>query len=134
MAETSLVKKLLIKPGNKVLVMNAPDDYVLGALPEGADVKTSGQGPFDVVQCFVRSKAEVDSLASKAIKAVKTGGMLWFVYPKKTSKIKTDIHRDVGWDAVQSAGWEGIALVSVDDTWSAMRYRPAEDVKSRKRS
>src|SRR5206468_11401198 len=66
------------------------------ALPisTGATVQTSGKGPFDIVQAFVYTKAEVNKLAQQAVQALKQGGMLWFSYPKKTSKIKTDISRD----------------------------------------
>jgi hypothetical protein len=126
-------KKLLIKPGHKILLTNAPEGFTLGALPEGAETKASGDGPFDHVMTFVYNKADVDRLAPAAIRRVRPGGFLWFAYPKQTSKIKTDIHRGVGWDAVRNTVWEGIALVAVDDTWSAMRYRPASEVRSRKK-
>jgi hypothetical protein len=139
MAESSLVKKLGIKQGHKLLVLNAPDGYLttLGALPDGVEVKTDAaeaKGPFDGVQLFVYSKADVDKFAPAAIQAVKADGMVWIAYPKKSSKIKTDIHRDAGWDAVQKVGMEGIALISVDDTWSAMRFRPTSEIKSRRKS
>jgi hypothetical protein len=125
MAETPLAKKLGVKPGHKVLVLNAPDGYLkaLGPLPEGVSVATSGAGAFDVVQVFVRSKADIDSYAQQALDAVRPGGMLWFSYPKKTSKVRTDINRDVGWDKLTGMGWECIAQVSIDDTWSAGRFR-----------
>jgi hypothetical protein len=118
-----------------MLIMNAPEGYLkmLDKLPEGAQVTTNNSGTFDFVQVFVYNKADVDKLASKAIQAVKPGGMLWFSYPKKTGKIKTDIHRDYGWDAVNKAGWEGVRLISVDDTWSAFRVRPTSEIKARKK-
>jgi hypothetical protein len=138
MADSSLVKKLGIKPGHKLLILNALDRYLklLGALPEGVEVKTDAKdakGAFDGVQLFVYSKADVDRLAPAAIKAVKAGGMVWIAYPKKSSKIKTDINRDSGWDAVHKVGMEGIALISIDDTWSAMRFRPSSEIKSRRK-
>ncbi len=134
MADTSLAAKLQVKPGFKMLIMNAPQGYtdLLADLPAGAEFTTSGSGTFDFVQVFVYNKADIDKLAPQAIKAVKPGGMLWFSYPKKTGKIKTDIHRDDGWDAVNKAGWEGVRLISVDDTWSAFRVRPRSELKSRR--
>jgi hypothetical protein len=134
MAESSLASKLQVKAGMKMLVMNAPEGYLkqLAALPTGAEVTPKEGGTFDFVQAFVYNKADIDRLAPKAIRAVKPGGMLWFSYPKKTGTIKTDIHRDVGWDAVTNAGWEGVRLISVDDTWSALRVRPTSEIKSRK--
>ncbi|HEX8222012.1 MAG TPA: hypothetical protein VF914_22680 [Chloroflexia bacterium] len=127
-----MAKKLGIKPGHKVLVLNAPDGYLqaLGPLPEGVGVATSGGGTFEVVQVFVRSKEDIDGCARRALEAVRPGGMLWFAYPKKLSKVKTDINRDVGWDSLTGAGWENIAHVSIDDTWSAGRFRSSSEVRS----
>jgi hypothetical protein len=139
MAESTIVKKLGIKPGHKVLILNAPQGYVksLDALPEGttiAEGKTPPGGQFDLVQYFAHDKAEVDQNARAVTQAVKPGGMLWFSYPKKTGKIKTDLSRDVGWNSVAKAGWIGVSLISIDDTWSSMRYRPASEVKSTRKS
>lgn len=135
MAETPLAKKLGMKAGHRVLVLNAPDGYLqlLEPLPEGVEVATSGGGAFDLVQVFVRGKGEIDSHARRALEAVKPGGLLWFSYPKKSSKVKTDINRDVGWESVTNEGWENIAQVSIDDTWSAGRFRPSGDVRSGRR-
>ncbi len=132
MAERPVADKLKVKPGQKLLILNAPDGYLqtLGTLSQGVEVKTSAGGTFDFVQVFVRSKADVDNSAKTALQALKPGGLLWFTYPKKSSKIKTDISRDEGWDAVRKLGMEGIALIAIDDTWSAMRFRPTSDVKS----
>src|SRR6266849_6966059 len=98
MAATSIARKLLIKPNHKILILNAPEGYLklLDPLPEGAQVKTKADGTFDFVQVFVYDKADVEKLAQAAIKALKPGGLLWMTYPKKTSKIKTDMSRDEG--------------------------------------
>lgn len=133
MADSPLAKRLGIKPGQRVLVMNAPESYweLLGDLPDGVDLKTSPDGEFDVVQLFVRSKQDVDHHAPQAMEALKPGGMLWFAFPKKTSGIKTDVSRDTGWDVVRAADMEAIATISIDDTWSGIRFRPSADVKRR---
>ncbi len=133
MAETSLIKKLAIKSGYKLLVLNAPDGYLqqLGPLPEGAELSTNGAGPFDFVQMFAYSKADVDSMADAAINALKPGGLLWFAYPKKSSKIKTDITRDIGWDTVLKTGFETVSAIAIDDTWSALRFKLHQDIKAR---
>src|SRR5258706_13836666 len=96
MADTPLTKKLLIKPGYSLLILNAPEGYsdMLNPLPDGASIKTTAAGLFDFVQLFVYSKAEVDKNVKQAIQSLKPGGLLWLCYPKKSSKIKTDITRD----------------------------------------
>jgi hypothetical protein len=57
--------------------------------------------------------------------------MLWIAYPKKSAKVDTDLTRDVGWSVIEGAGVVGVAVVSIDATWSALRFRPAGDVVSR---
>ena len=130
-----LAKKLGIKPNQRVLILNAPDGYMelLGEPPEGTQFLDAADGSVcDVVQAFVGRRADVATFAPQALAALKPKGYLWLTYPKKTSKIKTDISRDEGWDVLHGAGFEGIAIISVDDTWSALRFRPSSDVKSRK--
>jgi hypothetical protein len=132
MADSALSKRLGIKAGHRVLLLNAPSGYtgVLDDLPEGSTLSTSVDGVYDVVLAFVHNRADIDRVAAEAMAASKPGGSLWFAYPKKTSKVKTDISRDVGWDALFSAGWEIVAQISIDDTWSAGRFRPSSLVKS----
>jgi hypothetical protein len=132
MSVSLLVKKLGIKPGTRVLILNAPEGYAeqLEPLPAGTEVVTTGKGPFDLVYLFVANQAELNRFAPKAIKAVGPRGLLWIAYPKKTSKLNTDLSRDVGWEKVHEAGWTGVSICAVDDTWSALRLRPIEDVGS----
>ena len=135
MIDSVLIKKLGIRQGHKVLILNAPEGYMqsLRLLPENTEVTTSAEGTFDFVQSFVYNKADADSHAATAIRALKPGGVLWFSYPKKSSKVETDITRDVGWEAVRSMGLRPVSQVAIDDTWSALRFRPTGEVKSRKK-
>ena len=131
MADTPLQKKLGIKPGQTLLVLYAPEGYrsLLGTLPKGATLSADAQGSFDFVQVFVREQADVSRTAATAVQAVKPGGLLWFTYPKKTSGVKTDITRDHGWDDLLSAGLRPVTQIAIDDTWSALRFRPLSEVK-----
>ncbi|HEX3030745.1 MAG TPA: hypothetical protein VHS59_00655, partial [Bacillota bacterium] len=90
---------------------------------------TELEDKFDFVHLFVSSKADVDQMGPQAVTAVKPEGVLWISYPKGTSKTKTDVGRDKGWDAVKDLGFVGVSLISIDDTWSAMRFRPVELTK-----
>ncbi|MBD0381771.1 YdeI/OmpD-associated family protein [Paenibacillus sedimenti] len=131
-----IVKKLRLAGCKRALIMNAPEGYIgkLDPLPEGVvltEQKESDQA-YDFVQVFVYNMAEVQSLTPQAIQAVIPEGMLWINYPKGTSKIKTDINRDSGWQTVTDLQFEGVSLVSIDETWSAMRFRPIGLVKSQR--
>jgi hypothetical protein len=131
MAISSLVKKLHIKQGQRILLLNGPVGYskTLGQLPEGVELAQKPKGTFDFVQLFVKNSDELNHLAPQAIKAVKHDGLLWICYPKRSSKVQTDLTRDVIWDLVKDEGLIGVSLVSIDDVWSAMRFRPPEKVK-----
>lgn len=127
----SLAKKLQIKPDMRVGVINPPEGYpeALGELPPGVTLVTDAEpGSLDVMLLFVKSLAELEAEAPGALKLAKYDALAWIVYPKKTSKIKTDINRDNGWERMKAFGYAGVAMVALDDTWSAMRYRPAERV------
>jgi hypothetical protein len=126
MADSALVKKLGIKPGQGLLIMNAPQGYIerLSPLPEGASLATGPGGSFGFVQLFVANRAELNALAPAALEAAQPGALLWFAYPKRSSKLPTDLTRDEGWSSVTDAGFDGVAQISIDATWSAVRFRP----------
>ncbi len=127
----SVSDRLRIKAGMRVLTLSPFPGFsdLLDPLPPGVTVNTAADGLYDCVLLFVRSRAETDQHSLTAARAVKPGGLLWTCYPKLTSKLKADITRDHGWDMLTGAGWAGIAMISIDDTWSAMRWRPADLVK-----
>lgn len=134
----ALIRKLRLTPEMKAVVFNAPSSYgvieELGLSAE-ASVKAdegNGTGDYDFVLLFVTSLAELEQLAAAAIKAASTDALLWISYPKGTSKIKTDINRDTGWAVMIKLGVEGVAMISMNDTWSAMRYRPAGVAKTKR--
>jgi hypothetical protein len=82
MAESALAKKLLIKPGCAIRLIDAPEGYgeTLSPLPDGAKVITAE--PAEVVQAFARSKAELDSRFLVALAALKPGGVFWLLFPE----------------------------------------------------
>jgi hypothetical protein len=148
MAQSPLIKRLRIKPGQRIIVINPPPGYLdqLGDLPEGVglanqpeDVELASEPEgvalanqagetFDFVHLFVKNVAELERLGPSAIHAVKHDGLLWISYPKRSSKVETDISRDVGWEVIKEAGLRPVTQVSIDAVWSALRFRPAERV------
>ncbi|MBI2830287.1 MAG: hypothetical protein HYX81_03920 [Chloroflexi bacterium] len=130
MANASLIKKLLIKAGHRGAIVNSPPGYVegLGPLPAGAKVGDKLEAPLDFAQVFVSNSGELEKLVPPALKALKSDGLFWICYPKGGSKVKTDLNRDILRKAMEKYGQAGIAMISLDDTWSAMRFRPAEKV------
>ncbi len=129
MLDAALAKKLRILPGNRLLLLNAPDGYSATlALPEGVTVETDPAGAYDVVQLFARTLADVERGLPAAIAATRPRGMLWIAWPKKTAKLPIDLTRDTLWPRVHETGWNGVAAISIDETWSALRFRPNDEV------
>ncbi len=132
MTESPLARKLQIKPGSRVLVLNAPAGFRdrLAPLPDGAEVTDEPGEGYDVVHLFVADSAELDRHAPVALRSAREDGVLWISYPKRGAKADTDLTRDVGWETVKGAGLRPVSQVAVDDRWSALRFRPAEQVPS----
>lgn len=130
MVDSPLVKKLRMRPGQRVAIVNAPPGYMeeLGQLPDGVELAEKPAGGCDFVHLFVKNVAELARLAPEALAALKYDGVLWVSYPKRSSKVETDISRDRGWDVLSEAGLRPVSQVSVDATWSALRFRPTKEV------
>jgi hypothetical protein len=130
-----LARKLQIRSGARALVINPPEGYLdtLSPLPAGASVAASGEGPFDVVQLFARTRGDLEAGIGQAIATSGDEGVLWVSYPKVASAAASDLSRQAVWDALSGTGWEPVSQVAVDETWSALRIRPRERVGSRQR-
>jgi hypothetical protein len=129
-----VMKKLRMPEQNHVLIMNAPAQYIeemFSLLQER--MHTTSQGKYTFAQLFVYSIADLEQYAQQVIQSLEKGGLLWIAYPKKSSSIKTDINRDSGWDVLTKAEFEGVSLISIDETWSVMRFRSIQDKKSKAR-
>jgi hypothetical protein len=130
MAPSPLIKKLRIQPRQRLLVLNAPPGYVesLGELPEGTQIVGSADVEVDFCHLFAKNSSELANLVPTAIQAIKYDGLLWVSYPKKSSKVETDLSRDTLWELPGETNLRPVTQVSIDQTWSAMRFRPAEKV------
>jgi len=115
-----------LKPGQHAAIVAAPAEYLkqLWPLPAGVTVATDLRGKYDWVQVFVKSRIELERLAPRAIRALKSESILWISFPKGSSKIQTDLTRDEGWDVLQKSDLKWITLISVNETWSAFAMRP----------
>jgi hypothetical protein len=124
-SEKSIAQKLLIKPGRQVLFVNPPEGYpeLIGPLPEGVTVLADAGAPVDLIQVFVKNRAELEEQLPRLKGLLKPGGLLWVTYYKGTARVKTDIHRDTINAYAHTLGLEGIAMISVDEDWSALRLK-----------
>lgn len=112
----SIASKLQLKDGETVRLVNAPKDVDLGLATAGADA--------DAVLVFVRNKAELEQHEQAALDHAADDRLTWIAYPK-AGQLETDLNRDIVWELLDGKGVRPVRQVALDDTWSALRFRPA---------
>jgi hypothetical protein len=126
----AILKKMRFKEELHGVVLNAPAE-IEGALVEAGFSKKIGPGETGFTLLFVRDRAEAEAYFKPTIEAIERDSLLWVAYPKGGSKVKTDINRDSLWKFAEPYGFRPVSQVSIDKTWSALRFRPSDMVKRR---
>lgn len=130
----SVFAKLNLKDHGEIVVVNAPASFEpeLKALKDVAIRRSPADAASIAFSlAFVTRQKEVDDLARAVAKKAAGDAIVWFAYPKGTSKKYTcEFNRDTGWAALGQAGFEGVRMVAIDEDWSALRFRRAEFIKS----
>jgi|SRR5690606_17168830 len=115
--DSELAKKLNLKSEMAVRVVGKPAEVELDGLRVVDDPGADG------VLVFLRDQKEADKLASVVREAAKAGKVTWMAYPK-AKQLGTDLNRDILWQTMQPHGIEPNRQISIDEVWSAMRFRP----------
>ena len=104
-------------------VIRSPRGFVdsLPALPLGATLKQRGTAQADVIVWFIKSSRELQQIGSAIERMPPTSGMLWVAWPKKASRIVTDLTEDVVRGAALRAGLVDTKVCAIDETWSGLR-------------
>jgi hypothetical protein len=125
---SQLAKKLQVKPGKHWLLFNAPANYLasIEPLPEGATVSYKISSDFDGVQLFVNNSDELAKNLKLIVPVLRPDTILWIIYPKKNSGIKTDLEMMSSWDELAKYGLGSVSAAAIDHTWTALRFRPKE--------
>lgn len=129
---TPLFKKLNLKSQTLIHVLEAPRSFEaeLAAL-DGVKVARKVAGVVNFSVAFAMTQARLDALSAALVKHAGEDAVLWFAYPKGTSKTyRCEFNRDSGWSVLGAAGYESVRMVAIDDDWSALRFRRTEKIKS----
>lgn len=120
---TSLAKKLGIKEGVRVLVVNAPTDYrrLLEPLPASVSFESRLTQSTDIVHLFTVRKEELQRVLTNYRKKLKSTGAVWISWPKKSSKVPTDIIEDTIREVALPLGFVDIKVCAVDEVWSGLK-------------
>jgi hypothetical protein len=122
---TPLPKKLGIKDGHRVALIHAPDRFekALGDLPAGVTLQSglSGTTPFDVIVVFITRRAELERQLGSLRSLMSPAGGLWVAWPKKSSRVATDMTEDVVRDVALPTGLVDNKVCAIDEIWSGLR-------------
>jgi hypothetical protein len=134
----SIFKKLNFKDQKEILILNYPDSFKsdLEEMESLTKIRKQLRGVEEISFCliFVMKKQGIDDVVPKIVDLLIDDAVLWFAYPKGTSKkYKCDFNRDTGWEILGEHGYEGVRMVAIDEDWSALRFRKAENIKTMKR-
>lgn len=121
---TPLWKKLGYRPGMRVTVLGAPEDYaeLLGELPQGVALRTTLRGgELDLVHLFASDLPSFVRRFDACRDAIARDGSFWVSWPKKSSGVATDLDENVIRDHALGNGLVDVKVAAVDDTWSALK-------------
>lgn len=134
----AVFKKLNYKGQKEIVVLHSPVSFeqniqsllfakVFRRLEEAIEISFA--------MCFVQKQEEIDQIVPVLAPRLKGDAVIWFCYPKGTSKkYKCDFNRDTGWAIMGKYEMEPVRMVAIDEDWSAMRFRKVEFIKNITRS
>ena len=121
---TPLVKKLGIKPGTAVALVDAPEDFeaTLGPLPAGASLGVVGPGEGDLVIWFTMSLRDLESGVDEMANVLGPRASMWIAWPKKASGVATDVTQNDVRALGLAAGLVDYKICAIDRTWSGLLF------------
>jgi hypothetical protein len=127
--------KLNLKAQREILVVNAPASFE-PALAALVDVKVlrdpAAVQAVHFALAFATQQSEVDALSGVLVGKAEGDALLWFAYPKGTSRrYRCDFNRDTGWAVLQGAGFDTVRAVAIDEDWTALRFRRLAYIKTK---
>lgn len=130
----AVFKKMNFKNHEHILVLNAPDSFqenlnnMIGLTTFYHSINEIDKVGYAVI--FVTQQQEIDILAPQIAEKLEGDALVWFCYPKKSSKNYTcNFNRDTGWQIMGSLNLEPVRMVAIDKDWSALRFRNVKYIK-----
>lgn len=121
---TPLAKKLGIKEGFRLALVNAPKDFQseLGELPDNVNFLKHTAKSLDIVLLFVLSEKTLARDFAKLAERLTSNGMIWIAWPKKSSGVATDLIFERVQRIGLDAGLVDVKICAIDGTWSALKF------------
>ena len=120
---TPLVRKLGIPAGERVVAINAPSHYeqLLEGLPDDVSISERIAANARFIHLFVRERADLEERLSSLRTKLDDAGVLWVSWPKKSSRVVTDVTEDTIRSVALPLGYVDVKVCAVDDTWSGLK-------------
>jgi hypothetical protein len=133
-ATSPLFNKLNLGAHDEIVLFNAPDSFE-SELKQLKRIKIvrdpSKPKAIKFGMAFATTQAQLDRASKLLASGAEGDAVLWFAYPKGTSKRYTcEFNRDAGWGEIRAAGFDSVRMVAIDEDWSALRFRRLQYVKS----
>lgn len=119
---TPLIRKLGIKEGFKIKLVSEPSNYfeLLGSLPDKVKKSSTGKD-FDFIHFFVKKGSLYEKQLVVLKNEIKKDGMIWVSWPKKSSKVETDMNENIVRDTALAIGLVDVKVCAVDEIWSGLK-------------
>ena len=121
---TPLIKKLGITPGYELIFIGAPENYaeLLGPLPPGTKPASRLKKDLDFIHFFTKQRGQLDKRFPSLKKSLAFTGMLWVSWPKKASKVETDLNENIIREIGLAHGLVDVKVVAIDEVWSGLKF------------
>ena len=135
-SSTPLAKKLGIKSGNKVRLINAPEHYfnLFTDMPEDIDIADNRQQK-DFIHFFTKDSKELNKVLPRLKNEIVANGIIWVSWPKKSAKTNSDVNENMIRDLALKNGLVDIKVCAVDEVWSGLKLViPVKDRKDNRQA
>ena len=121
---TPLPKKLGIKDGSRIVLINAPKDFEseLGELPDNVEFIKRPTKSLDIILFFVLTERALARDFAKLAAKITANGMIWIAWPKKSSGVVTDLSEQRVREIGLNAGLVDVKVCAIDETWSGLKF------------
>ena len=135
-SKRTLVEELGIRPSTKVVALNAPPMYplLLGALPAGASLHSRLPAASGFIHKFARTRDDLAADFPRLARALTDDGTMWISWPKRASKLETDLTEDIVREVGLKEGLVDVKVCAVDEVWSGLKFVRRVENRSSRRS
>ena len=130
---TPLWRKLGIREGDAVALLDAPPGFAIPDMPAGVEVRRAARGRANVIVAFHTGRGTLALRFPTLVRALDVDGGLWIAWPKRSSGVPTDITEDVVREVALPTGMVDNKVCAIDETWSGLRLVVRKELRPGRR-